>query len=64
MKKREIRGKIVAAFGSQCVAAKKLGIPESRLSRLLNGHAAPRPEEDEVFRKRFGVNLREEIRAT
>lgn len=55
MNKQIIRGAIVTKFGSQCAAAKALGINERRLSRLLNGHDQVRPEEAAVLRKKLGV---------
>ena len=62
MNKRLIRGAIVTKFGSQCVAAKELGIHERRLSRLLNGHDQLKPEEAKVLREKLGVSLAEEPR--
>lgn len=55
MNKQIIRGAIVTKFGSQCVAAKALGINERRLSRLLNGHDQIKPKEAMVLRKKLGV---------
>lgn len=57
MDKQIIRGAIVTKFGTQCVASKALGIQERRLSRLLNGHDEPRPDEIKLFEERLGVTL-------
>ena len=59
MNKNLIRGAIVAKFGSQCVAARVLGIHERRLSRLLNGHDKIKPEERKIFREQLGVKIEE-----
>jgi hypothetical protein len=59
MDKRIVRGAIVTKFGSQCVAAKALGIHERRLSRLLNGHDEMKPEERKIFLERLGVKIEE-----
>jgi plasmid maintenance system antidote protein VapI len=61
MNKQVIRGAIVTKFGSQCVAAKELGINERRLSRLLNGHDQLKPEEAETLMAKLGVSMAEEI---
>jgi hypothetical protein len=57
MNKNLVRGAIVTRFGSQCVAARVLGIHERRLSRLLNGHDQPKPEEVKIFQKQLGVKI-------
>lgn len=53
------KGAIVAKFGSQCVAAKALGIRERRLSRLLNGHDQLKPREVKILQERHGVKIEE-----
>jgi len=58
MNKYQVRGVIVERFGSQCVAAKQLGLTERRLSRLLNGHDELKPEEAKVFQKKLGMTLK------
>jgi len=60
MDKQLVRGAIVTKFGTQCAASKKLGIPERRLSRLLNGHDLPKPREQQIFREKLGVALESE----
>lgn len=57
MDKQIVRGAIVTKFGSQCAAAKELGIHERRLSRLLNGHDQPREEEINIMKQKLGVDL-------
>ena len=59
MNKHEMRGAIVTRFGSQCIAARALGLTERRLSRLLNGHDDPKPEEIKMFQEKLGVRLDE-----
>ena len=59
MDKNLVKGAIVTRFGSQCAAAKALGIHERRLSRLLNGHDQPKPEEVTILQKRLGVEIEE-----
>ena len=61
MDKNIVKGAIVAKFGSQCVAAKALGIHERRLSRLLNGHDQLKPTEVKILREQLGVKI-EEVR--
>ena len=60
MDKNLVKGAIVTRFGSQCAAAKALGIQERRLSRLLNGHDRPKPEELKILHERLGVKLKGE----
>jgi plasmid maintenance system antidote protein VapI len=55
MDRNIVRGAIVAKFGSQCVAAKVLGIHERRLSRLLNGHDQLKPREVKILQEQLGV---------
>jgi plasmid maintenance system antidote protein VapI len=52
MDKQIVRGAIVTKFGSQCVAARELGINERRLSRLINGHDQLKPDEAKVLREK------------
>jgi len=61
---RKLKGALVAEFGSQANAARKLrahgcsGMNERRLSRLIHGYDTPRPEEMRVIRELLGVELR------
>jgi hypothetical protein len=57
MDKNLVRSVIVGKFGTQCVAAKVLGISECRLSRLINGHDEMKPEERKIFREQLSVEL-------
>jgi hypothetical protein len=57
MDKQKVRSAIVLRFGTQCAAAKELGINERRLSRLLNGHDQIRPEEAQTFEEKLGVSF-------
>ena len=49
----ELKIALIRRFGSQVKAARPLDIPESRLSRLVNGHSDPTTDE----RKRLTVAL-------
>ena len=55
--KQKIRGAMITQCGSQCAAAKVLGIHERRLSRLLNGHDEFKPEEHKLFKEKLGLDL-------
>jgi len=57
MTNRKLRAAMILRFGSQIETAKALGIPEPRLSRLLNGHVEPKAEEIKLLRDRLGVEL-------
>ncbi len=52
----DLRIAIIRNFGSQIRAAKPLRIPESRLSRLVNGHIEPTPEERKRLIRAFGAD--------
>jgi hypothetical protein len=55
-----LKGALIAKYGSQTSASRDLGIRESRLSRLIRGHEKPRPEEIQIVREKLGVELGEE----
>jgi hypothetical protein len=57
--KNLIRSVIVGKFGTQCVAARALGLHESRLSRLINGHEKIKPEERKIFQEQLGLKIEE-----
>ena len=59
MNRQTVRGAIVTKYGSQCAASKELGIPERRLSRLLNGHDQINEKEVRAFEQKLGVRLGE-----
>ena len=47
---------IIQTYGSQVIAARALGIGETRLSRIVRGHVEPRQVEREKLISVFGVN--------
>ena len=59
----KLKGALIAEFGSQAAAAKKLkaaglrGMTERRLSRLIHGFDDPLPEEARIIRERVGIDL-------
>jgi len=58
----KLKGALISEYGSQSAAAKRLrtacpGLTERRLSRLIHGFEAPRPEEVRVIREKLGVEL-------
>ena len=52
----ELKIALIRRFGSQIRAAKPLGIDESKLSRIVQGHREPTPEERERLRRELGVD--------
>jgi hypothetical protein len=42
--------------GSQVAAAKKLNIPESKLSHLVRGHVEPNERERDLLKKALGAD--------
>ena len=55
--KWDLKLSIFKKFGSQVIAARALGIRESRLSYLLQGHLQPSKSEREVLGKALGREL-------
>ena len=49
-----LKGALVEKFGSQCAAARALGLREWRLSRIVRGWDAPRCDELETFSRVLG----------
>lgn len=64
----KLKGALISEFGSQAAAAKTLkaagcpGMNERRLSRLIHGFEAPRPEEARIIRERVGIELNVALR--
>jgi hypothetical protein len=56
----ELKAAVVLRYGSQVKGAKELGLGESRLSRLIQGHDTPRPDEARMLHKKLGVKLQAE----
>jgi hypothetical protein len=52
----ELKIALIRKYGSQIRAAKPLRIEESKLSRIVQGHREPTPEERERLRKALGVD--------
>ena len=52
----EFKVAIIRRWRSQTVAARPLGTPEARLSRLINGHCEPTGEERRRFAALLGVD--------
>jgi DNA-binding transcriptional regulator YdaS (Cro superfamily) len=50
----ELKFALMRTFGSQVVAARRLGIPESRLSYLVRGHRPPSPTEKAKLEQALG----------
>jgi ribosome-binding protein aMBF1 (putative translation factor) len=53
----ELKIELIRRFGSQIVAAKRLGIRESKLSHIVRGHEAPSEKERETLERTFGLRL-------
>jgi len=59
----KLKGALISQFGSQAAAARGLraagcsGMNERRLSRLIHGYDAPRPEDIRIIREKLGVEL-------
>lgn len=51
----KLKIKIIERHGSQIVAARVLGIEETRLSRIVRGHVEPRAEDREKLVAAFGA---------
>ncbi len=52
----ELKMALIRRFGSQIRAAKPLRIEESKLSRIVQGHRDPTPEERERLKLTLGVD--------
>jgi DNA-binding transcriptional regulator YdaS (Cro superfamily) len=53
----ELKSELIRRFGSQIVAARALGIRESKLSYIVRGHADPSVKEREAIEQAFGPHL-------
>ena len=54
MELRNLKAELIRKFGTQCDAANALRMSESRLSRIIRGRYAPKPEERQKIRKALG----------
>jgi ribosome-binding protein aMBF1 (putative translation factor) len=59
--KLELKIELIRRFGSQIVAARQLGIGESKLSHIVRGHAEPSEKEREALERVFGPNLTRKV---
>jgi transcriptional regulator with XRE-family HTH domain len=59
--KLELKIELIRRFGSQIVAARHLGIGESRLSHIVRGHAEPSEKEREAIAQAFGASLTKKL---
>lgn len=57
MDRFKVKGAIVTRYGAQYVAARVLEIPESRLSKIINGRLAPNPREATAMRDKLGIEF-------
>jgi DNA-binding transcriptional regulator YdaS (Cro superfamily) len=55
--KLELKIELIRRFGSQIVAARHLGIGESRLSHIVRGHAEPSVKEREALERALGPSV-------
>jgi len=53
----KLKAALVAHFGTQVEAAKRLGIRESRLSYIVNGHVEPSDNELRALAREFGRTI-------
>jgi hypothetical protein len=48
---------LLKTFGSQIVAARRLKIPENKLSHFVRCHDEPSPRQREILRKALGADF-------
>jgi hypothetical protein len=51
----QLKTRIIQTHGSQIVAARAIGIDETRLSRIIRGHIRPRADERDKLIAAFGA---------
>ncbi len=51
----KLKALIVEKFGSQCAAARVLGLSEPKLSRIIRGWEIPGDQERRAFSREFGA---------
>jgi DNA-binding transcriptional regulator YdaS (Cro superfamily) len=59
--KLELKIELIRRFGSQIVAARHLGIGESRLSHLVRGHAEPSEKERAALERALGPSVAKKV---
>jgi hypothetical protein len=52
--RRDLRLALIMLFDSQVRASRRLKIPESKLSYIINGHSDPNPREREILERALG----------
>lgn len=53
----KLKLELIKRFGTQIVAARQLGIRESKLSYIVRGHAEPSEKERQALERALGPNL-------
>jgi DNA-binding transcriptional regulator YdaS (Cro superfamily) len=53
----ELKVELIRRYGSQVVAARTLGIRESKLSYIVRDHAEPSEKERQALERALGPNL-------
>jgi transcriptional regulator with XRE-family HTH domain len=56
-----LKGALITRFGTQAEAAKRLGLDETRLSRIIRGYREPNPKERKII-EGLGVKLGQEMK--
>jgi len=59
--KLELKIELIRRFGSQIVAARHIGIGESRLSHIIRGHVEPSEKEREAIERVLGASLTKKL---
>jgi hypothetical protein len=57
----ELKIELIRRFGSQVVAARQLGIRESKLSYIVREHAEPSAKEREALERVLGASLTKKL---
>ena len=60
----ELKMELIRHFGSQIVAARELGIGESRLSHIVRGHVRPNDRERQALEGGLGKALVQKVLKT
>jgi hypothetical protein len=53
----KLKLELIKRFGTQIVAARQLGIRESKLSYIVRGHSVPNGREREILKKALGADF-------
>jgi len=60
----KLKLELIKRFGTQIVAARQLGIRESKLSYIVRGHAEPSEKERQALERALGPNLTKRLLRT